>query len=66
MIPTSRLVLRGALNVASPNSDYREPFRSSSSDVMIEGKLANFVSLGHRGEDTPVWIWIARRHEVAG
>jgi hypothetical protein len=32
---------------------------------MIEGELANFVSLGHMGEDTPVWIWIARRQVVA-
>jgi hypothetical protein len=32
---------------------------------MIEGELANFVSLGHMGEDTLVWIRIARRHVVA-
>ena len=34
-------------------------------DVVVEGELTNFVSLGHREDDTPNGSWLARRHGLA-
>jgi hypothetical protein len=53
------------MDVASPNSDYREASHSRRNDVVVESELTDFVSLGHCEDDTRNMIWFARRHGVA-
>jgi hypothetical protein len=40
------------MDVASPNGDCMEALRSCGSDVVVEGELANALSLGHPEHDT--------------